>query len=86
MTSYFFKFVTVEGADTGYVGLAVAPDLRLLFWEIDQYGDPMHCKVMTAARGSFCQNVHSVAHEYCDLPELDDPAWRDPKWPTDLYA
>ena len=54
----YFRFLDDSGNLTNWVGLAVAPSLRDLFWKIDEHGDPYQCLIQQVAYTSICVEVN----------------------------
>lgn len=65
MSSYLFRFLDcVENKPTGWVGLAIAPNLRSLFNLIDQHGDPYSTEISRIDFASVCV--------YREPPSIDE--------------
>jgi len=97
MIACWFKWD--RDGDSAWMGFAMAENKTELFWEIDQYGDPYTCEVISERRsGSHCSLVQvdeedgwRVVVERSELevaerePLVDDDRWRSPNWPKDVF-
>jgi hypothetical protein len=88
--AHWFKFE--HGCDNSKftIGLAVAADMKELFWAIDEHVDPNAVYLIPAKRGSICRTYTEVGGDYLAMesesseiePEFDDPRWKRKAWPT----
>jgi len=78
-----------------WTGLAFAANMKELFWQIDQHGDPYDVEIMSLRDGSVCIKHKRKAYEdgEPDTPEevewcaqIDYGKWKHPKWPPDVYS
>ena len=94
MLAYWFRLMDGNGQQpTGYVGLAVAPNMRDMFWEIDQYCDPYQVQLKTVRNGSVCtlepEDDDAERSEWEAsgwFPMSSDLGWRVPRWPDPSYG
>ena len=86
MIAYYFRFVSEERKPMGYIGFAIAENMKELFWEIDLYGDPYQVEIKKIYNDSFCVKYKEDDDEInysnleLDLPD-NDVKWKIPKWP-----
>jgi len=60
MKAYWFKFEQERGDQGEYrywVGLAVAPDMKGIFWAVDEHGNPNEAVYQKATFGSMCRHM-----------------------------
>lgn len=101
MKAYWFRIVDEDGKPTGHVGLAIAPDMTELFWQIDEHYDPFACEIKKAKFGSFCvrQKVTDYGEDEIEVENLDlelsehtpqfdeDIGWKKYDWTKhDIYG
>ena len=79
-----------------WMGLAVAANMKDLFWQIDQHGDPYDVEIMSLKSGSVCvkgkpyqddedeESDTSEGIEWCE--DIWYGKWKNPKWPLDVYS
>ena len=79
-----------------WMGLAVAANMKELFWQIDQHGDPYDVEIMSLKSGSVC--IKQKLNDEDEYGEPDTPEevewcediwygeWKNPKWPLDVYS
>lgn len=87
MTAYHFRFLNEAGQPTGWIGMAVAPSLGELYWQIDRHGDPNSCQVKTVMRSSFCALLaddSTLSETEFDDSDQEETKWRDPRWPSNV--
>jgi len=91
MAAYWFRF-----NDMGpNLGLASAPDMKELFWKIDEHGDPFDCQIARANRYASFWGRWSAGDPLgggfkFDECEFDDGCpiateglkWVTPRWPS----
>jgi len=54
-----FRFIDLStGKPTGFVGIAWARDMKELFWEIDQYGNPYSVEIAVLPVASVCSQYY----------------------------
>jgi hypothetical protein len=84
MIAYAFRFLGEEDQPTGWAGFAFAQNMRDLFWQIDEHGDPYSCHIKTLRRGSACFQLDD--NEDISKPEIDidfivnNRPWKKPNW------
>lgn len=78
-----------------WMGLAFAANMRDLFWQIDQHGDPYSVEIMRLKSGSVC--IYQILNDDIEDGEPDAPEevewcdqishgkWELPKWPDPVY-
>ena len=79
-----------------WMGLAFAANMKELFWQIDQHGDPCDVEIMSLTACSVC--IKQKLNEEDEDGEPDAPEevewceyiwsgkWKSPKWPLDVYS
>lgn len=88
MVTYAFRGVDSLGKPTGVFGFATAPNMKELFWEIDQYLSPNDVQLMRVDRGGVCFTYSDETEETDDFEvsatvlnaAFDDTGWKTPKW------
>ena len=94
MNAYYFRVIDDDGKPTGYIGMAVAEDMRNLMFVIDEFVDPYHVQIKNAYLGGICFKEeifyyenndfdHAVRKEFEfseEFPLIDEDGWRTPKW------
>lgn len=93
MIAYWFRLME-EGKPNGYVGMAVAYNMRGVFWQIDQYCDPFAVEVKSVQSGGFCtregvgwsesnEAFYSGRTEFETAEQMPfswEKKWRKPSW------
>jgi len=88
MIAYYFRQIE-NGKPTGWIGFVVAPDLKNLFWMVDEFLDPYSVEIKTANSGGYCKfwdvdREESSNYENSEFqPYPDESGWRKPKWNED---
>lgn len=87
MKAYWFLFdngINENGEYAYWIGLAVANDMKGIFWQVDEHGNPNEALYIKANFGSYCRmyletsgDRYSPDSEGCDQePFKDDPKWK----------
>lgn len=91
MTAYYFR-VMENNKPNGWIGFAMAPNMKELFWVIDEFVDPYAVEIQTAKSAGYCFQMQFTEDEVnCsdyetsdDQPFVDEGKWRSPVWVTDI--
>lgn len=96
MKAVWFRF-----KESGHVGMAVAQDVRSLFWIIDEFGNPFDVEIANVGRGAFCVKPDIDPEGGIEWSEFEGSEslgtvtalkpegkrrWRDPEWPRSVYG
>ena len=95
MIACYFRFDINDTSQ--WQGMAAAINMKDLFWEIDQYGDPYSCEIIEIQLGSYCVLAEQIegmedtafmakGYEPSQTTPFKDGQWTKPKWPEDLYS
>jgi hypothetical protein len=89
MIAYSFRSMTQDKPSV-WIGLAVAQNMKDLFWQIDSHIDPYSVEIKKMDRGSACMLLVDNGDDFEEsdyeihgfsLPE--ESGWKKPKWVTD---
>jgi len=93
MIAYHFRVVEDDGKPNGWVGFAMARNMRDLFWHIDTHVDPYSVEIQVAHSFSYCEkqscegeDQYEVNHEISEVHQtefFDSDGWKKPRWVTD---